>query len=379
MTLSGVYSAVTAIATSLAAVEPQVVQSLATGGLRRVTDIDAARALSDWPFDEREGFIIDAIVGGNGYAIIRRNQRGGAYRLQWVPSWRVMVSADDDTNEIAYIVKPDAAVLAEDEEIIPQRDMVHLKFRLTGRHPYLGVSPLVTGAPALGYSLAIRKVGSRLFSNFSLPVTILQHPKTLSLDATTRLKQSYLAATTGDKIGQAVVLAENMTVAQTSPAKAVDLQVEQLSRLSVAEAGRLLGVPLSYLNEPGSINFSTSVEEARNFVRNTLSPWSIRLADALSRALISRDDRLAGLCVSIDLAPLVRGSGVELAEMASKIANSGVLSVNEVRSWFNAGPVPGGDEVRAPANTMPISDWTTYYSKPEPEPEPEPKRRGLFK
>lgn len=379
MSLSGVYAAATIPAQSLAAITPKIADELPGGGSRRVTDSDSARALADWHMDEREGFLIDSIVNGNGYLKIERNARGGAQALRWIPSWRVMLSVSDD-GIIRYEIQADPSI-GEGPEAIPERDMVHLRYRLTGRHRLLGVSPLVTAAPALAYCLSIRRVGSRLFKNFSLPVAVLAHPKALSVEASQRLKQSYQNAVTGDNVGQALIINEGMTATQLSAGKAVDLQIEQLSRLSVAEAGRLLGVPLSMLNEPGSVNYSTSVEESRAFVRSTLQPWAIRLSDALGRALISRDERLAGRSVQIDLAPLVRGSGVELADMASKVLNSGALSLNEVRAWFGAPSVTDGDLIRVPTNTVALPDWRTMYAPDDDDdedPEPESKGSGLI-
>ncbi len=359
--LSSVNGAVGIIAGALASAEWTLSEELPRGGLRKITDGDVARCLSDLIFECKEALCIDAILSGNAYAVVRRNDRGGAFRLEWMPSWRVSVRVPDNGGPHSYLIGSDVSV-GEPEESLRSRDVCHIRFRISGRHRLLGVSPLVSAAPSLGLVIAIRRAGSSLFRNLTLHSAILRHLKRLNDAQVQNIKIAFERAISvrDDELGAPIVLQEGMEIDQIDFGKAIDWQLAELSRLGVAEVSRLLGVPVSLLGEPGSVSYSSSVELSRQFTRMTLSPWAARMSSALANTLLSRDERLSGRFISVDLSPLTRGEGQELGELTSKLANSGIASPNELRSWLNLSPVAGGDELRAPVNTYPLGNWLSY-------------------
>lgn len=193
-----------------------------------------------------------------------------------------------------------------------------------------------------------------------------------------RVKARWKELFAGDATGEPAVLSEGMEATSLNMAKAVDLQLEEMSSLGVREISRILGVPGHLLGEQGSINFSTAVESQRSFVSMSLKPWAVRFGSCLSHSLLSRDARLAGERVALDLSSMVRGEGQELSEFLSRLTNGGILSVNEARQSVGYGPITGGDVARSPVNTMPIENWLEYdpgnKDQPDPTPEPEPAK-----
>jgi HK97 family phage portal protein len=153
-------------------------------------------------------------------------------------------------------------------------------------------------------------------------------------------------------------LQENTTVSQLTPSKALDMQLAELMPLTTRIVAQAFGLSAHLLGENESTSYSSAAESARSFARFCLKPWQTRINDALSRSLLTREQRAAGYAVSSDLESLTRGDGDELATVSSKLANAGLLSPNEIRDWYGQADVEGGDLLRAPTNTQPITDWS---------------------
>src|SRR5258706_4898970 len=93
--LPAIYRAVSFIADSLASVELRVVEQQPDGGKKHIQDIDAARALADWSFEDKEAFLYWAALGGNGLGVLRKNARGGIQAIEVVAPRRVMLALDE--------------------------------------------------------------------------------------------------------------------------------------------------------------------------------------------------------------------------------------------------------------------------------------------
>ena len=353
--VSAVYSAVALLAGSLAGANLSIVRKGSSGGQEAVTGTAVAGVLADLQFEVLESWLFDALVSGNGYLVKRYDGRGALAQLQWMPSHRVAVAVADE-GEVWYEVMEDGSV-DEDAEVIPAKDMVHLRFRAVGRHRWLGVSPLVTCAPSMGLVVFTRRAGVAIYRNASLPSILVKHPARMDAEAILRIKSRFIEATSSENVGKPVVLTEGMDATVLDVSKAVQLQLVEMSALGVKEVSRVYGVPPHLLGEPGSTNYSTAAESSRSFVNITLQPWAIRVGDCLSHALLDKSDRAAGVKIAFDLSSLTRGSGTELADTTSKLVNGGIVSANEARQWLGLGDIPGGETLRLPVNTMSPTAW----------------------
>ncbi|WP_295392789.1 phage portal protein [uncultured Thiodictyon sp.] len=364
--VSAVYAAVSLLAGTLAGTDLQLIRKGPSGGSTRVATGSVAYCLADTQFETLESWLFDALVSGNGYLAKRRDARGAVALLEWTPTWRVAVCVAD-SGEVVYQVLEDGTV-GEPAEQIAESDMVHLRFRTTGKHRYLGVSPLVTCAPSMGLVTHTRKAGVSVYRNASLPSVLIKHPKAFPGEAgkavITRIKEAFIDATSKSNLGVPIVLTEGMDAQIMDVAKAVDLQLAEMSALGTREISRIYGVPPHLLGETGSINFASASESQRAFNATTLKPWAIRCADCLSHSLLSRKERVNGSRIMFDLDSLTRGAGQELSAMCSQLVNGGVVTPNESRSWLNMGPIEGGDVLRAPVNTLPVTNWTAQPTNP---------------
>jgi HK97 family phage portal protein len=368
--LSAVHSAVSLIAGALSTTPWDVVQKLPSGGKRRITGIDAANAIAQFPIAEREAFLRDCLITGNGFAALRRNARGGVARIERITPERVSVTRIPDGRVVYRLAA--RADQYQNEEMLWAEDVLHLRYQISQNHPLLGASPLSSVAPSMDLVLQVRDSGRHLYRSAAMVNVALISQKQLSPEAATRLKQSVINATTGNERFRPLVLQENMRLETFEPASALNAALVEMSALSTKIVGQAYNVPSSMLGETDTISYSSSVEQARGFARFCLRPWSVKIGDCLSRALLPAESAYS---VDVDTAQMTRGDGAELADVASKLVNGGIMSANECRDWFAMPDIEGGESLRLPLNTGPVDVWA--QQQPD-EPEPEPKK-GWFK
>jgi HK97 family phage portal protein len=126
---------------------------------------------------------------------------------------------------------------------------------------------------------------------------------------------------------------------------ATDAQFIESRTFSVDEVGRWFGVPPHLL---GLTEKSTSwgqgiAEQNRGLARYTLTPWTGRIEQRLSRLLPG------GRSAEFDYSAFVRPSPEDEIALLIQEVNSGLLTLNEARAIRNMGPLPGGDLPRTPA------------------------------
>ena len=147
--LPAVYRACSFISDALASVELRVVQEQSDGGKKPVEDTDAARTLADWSFPSRELFIWHAALGGNGFAVIRSNARGGAKALEPIVPRRI-TALRDESGALFYGILPLPSMGKAEPELVPAEEMIHLRFRNIGDvvgETVFGIAPNITSGP----------------------------------------------------------------------------------------------------------------------------------------------------------------------------------------------------------------------------------------
>lgn len=367
--LAPVFRCVTLLSDSLAAPWMGLVEELASGGRRVVTEGDAARALALMTFTDKEALFVAFLLTGNGYAEILRNARGGVAGFEVIPPQRVSVAVAFDQPRIWYRVAEDGLIGSPARNVAAE-DMIHLRYRVGfGAHNLLGVAPLVCCAKSMDLILRIQGATASVYKNIGLPGFLLATDANLTGEQVTELRKRWNEQTQGDKIGGTAIVTSGLKPTPVPVRNLLEAQVAEMNKASVNDIGRAFGVPSQLLNETGSLNYSTSVELWRAFATMTLTPLATRVASEFSAKLLTPADRAAGTGVHIDLSDLLIGQGTERAEYLSKLVNAGILTPNESRTLLNyAGIGPAGDQVRMPVNTAPGSIWVEGNAAP-PQPQ----------
>ncbi|MGI9333445.1 MAG: phage portal protein [Gammaproteobacteria bacterium] len=362
--LSPVYACCRVLVDALASIDFACHESLPAGGKRRIDDTDCARALATWTFQDKELALWAMVLGGNGFIRIERNERGGIVNLHGLAPRYMTLELDQDF-AVFYRYRDRFAR----EALYAPGEVVHLKYRST-EDEFLALPPVVAAADAIGNALAVRAFSAAVFRNGAYPRLYLKHPGVLGKDAIDRIKEAWAAFHSGiENVGKSLVLEEGMEVVPLELGSATDAQMIDASKFSVAEVSRLYGVPLSMLAETGTINYSTSAEERRAFVSNTLAPLVARVSDVLTHSLIPADQRHR-VRIDADLSHLTVGHGKEQAEWASQLLAAGVFNINEVRMRFGLPDIAGGEQFRVPVNSVTL-DNLPLIGVPNATPAPE--------
>ena len=327
---------------------------------------NAARVLAAVSYFDLEGLAAASIAHGNAFATLARNDRGGVSGFAWTPSERV-TAALDERGRLFYRIAADT-MLGEVERVVPASDVVHVKFRATGStNRYLGVSPLKTCGPALAMALRAQQFQSEILSNVQAPSVYLHTQGKLEKEVADRFRIDWQQQFGPGGRGRTAVLGNGLEAKLLDISTAVDAELGKQFEFGVAEIARALGVPVSLLMQPGSVNYAQAVEETRAFAALSLQPYCARFADELGAKLLTTEQRAQGFAVEFDLTRLLVSPG-EIAERMSKLVNGGVMTTNEARNQIGLADVEGGAQLRVPVNTERMSMWLTKEPAKVPPP-----------
>lgn len=114
---------------------------------------------------------------------------------------------------------------------------------------------------------------------------------------------------------------------------AEQVQLGEARGFQAQEIARLLNLPASYINAPtnDSLTYSTTESNRRELVDMTFAPYIAAIEQRLSMG----DVTPLGTSVSFDLGKFLRGDMRSLIEMGKAAVESGLMTVNEVRTeWL---------------------------------------------
>jgi len=361
LTSSTVWACTRLIAECIAMMPILVYRRLTNGGKERSPGHPLYYLLHDSPnelqtaFQWKRTMMVHALLYGGGYSLINAGARGPVDQLP-------MVHPDNIRTEslpgggVRYMVCGDDGV----ERPVNAEDVFHLPgLSLDGVN---GLSLVQYARESIGLALSAEGYSSRFYSQDAQPGGVLQHPNTLSKEAAERVKQSWEAAHAGAANWHRVaVLEEGLEWKQVGMTHADAELIAQLD-WSAADIARFFNVPLHMVQlMTKTTSWGSGIEEMGiEFVVFTLMPWIKNWEQLISKRLILAPQAyFAEFLVD----SLMRGKMADRYSAYNSGRNGGWLSVNEIRSFENMNPIPGGDEYLRPLNMAPAS--TLEPAQPE--------------
>ena len=240
----------------------------------------------------------------------------------------------------------------------------------------VGLSPLVFNRHSIGTALAVDEAAGRIFRN-GLRVTgwfrykgaqgILKPEQ--RQDALKALSDGYVGSQNAGKAG---VLPGDFDWIGTAMNPA-DAEMLNNRKLNVEEICRAFGVPpvmVGHIGQ-GQTMWGSGIEHiVLAFMTTGLRPYLHRIEAAIGRDIIGRADRRT-LRASFDVEELLRGDNKGMAEVDQSLANTGILTRNEIRARRGLPPKPGGDTLTVQSALLPI-DMLGKVAKLPKEKEVEP-------
>ena len=291
------------------------------------------------------------LTDGNCYITTARNSSGTIEFIDVLdPGTITPEMATDDLGNQRIIYKSSQAP----EEIYTTRDIT--QFRLMQRPGQIeGVSPITSARDFIGLGLAQQTFAGSFFGNGSLPGAVVSVDGQLSETGAQQLKQAWASVHGGAKNSHRLaVLTEGAKFSRVSLSPADAAWIEG-SQHTVKDIARLFGVPPFLLaDSTGSTSWGSGLKEMNLAMQMySLRPIVTRLEATMNQMLRSMGIEVAYF--RFDLSKMSRNHPDRWSDYSTAI-NSGVLSINEARSYERLGPIEDGDKHFMPLNLFPIDE-----------------------
>lgn len=291
-----------------------------------------------------------ALIDGNGYAEVLRS-RGRITGL--LPIHPTKVQKRENWSDPYKVVSKSG-----NARTIQPEDMFHLMGDTDDG--LNGISLIDEAADALGLALQADKAAARLFKNGALIRDVLSKENgKLSPEAIANLKASLQDEFGGAGNAHKTLVLEEGLKYTSVQSNAKDSQHLETRDHQIEEIARIFGMPRPFLMMDDT-SWGSGIEQLGiYFTTYTLAPWLKAWESAISRILLTADERRTGLYPKFNERALLRGSMSDQAEFFSKMMGSGgspqIMEQNEARalldlpehpdgSGLNSGAVNGGGD-----------------------------------
>lgn len=275
-------------------------------------------------FEFRRSITLQALLYGNGFALINRT-RGGAL-LELVPLDIESVQLDVSGSEPFYRTRQYGNVALD--------SMLHI--RAIGLDGMWGESPVNLCRTSLQILAAQESAQLQTMGNAGNPKLAIVHPGPLSAGARQSIMEDFVSKHAGaENSGRPLVLAEGMRVERIS-STLDDAGIAAARRYSIEDVSRIYGVPTSYLAEHGSNAYGSMEWLSRQYLDACLAHWFAAWIAELGAKLGATE-------AHFDADQISRPSLAEQMAALRTGVESGVITRNEAREMLNMEPLPGLD------------------------------------
>jgi HK97 family phage portal protein len=371
LNISAVWAAVSCIAGDVASLPLFHYQRTEGGGKRRYVESRLYRVLHDEFNPEmsamvgRETLTQHALLWGNGYAEIQRNDLGQVVALWPITPDRVQPYRDMPMRALRYRVTNPSGT----PSILAAESMFHLPG--LGFDGVIGYAVVAKARESFGMALAAERLGGSFFGNGVKHSGFFEHPKTLGETAKKHITESIAM----DRPGGYRILEEGMTFKPvTMPMK--DAQFLESRKFQINEIARWFGIPPHKLADLERATFSNIEEQNIDYVVGTLRRWLVRIEQECNRKLIPPLERRQQFCEHL-VDGLLRGNIQSRYAAYAVGRNWGWLSADDVRELENMNPLPDGQgQVYLIPTNMAPADRTDEIIDAQVRPDPAPNPAG---
>lgn len=293
----------------------------------------------------RRDLTLDALLRGNGYALVNRAGDGRPLEFNRLDPTKVQNDADDDGTPFYRV-----SVERGRQIRVEYPDMLYIQ-------PIGGVSPIKLGREAIGLAIAFERHIAGLFANGGRPSGVITAKKSLDAEAKKKLAASWFSTHSGSNAGGTAILDEEMGYEQLSTTLA-DAQFAENRVEQIREIARVFRIPPTMLFELTRGTWSNTEEMARQFYTMTLKPWLTEWAWAYARCLLTPEER-EKLYIEFVTDDLLTTNFAARATALGQFRSMGAITGNDVRSMLNMPDHPEGNSLSNPHIT------TTKPAAPE--------------
>lgn len=272
----------------------------------------------------REALLFQAIPFGNAFAEIVRDGAGRVSQLWPLASDQVSVRRDANWRLVYDHTNADGTISR-----LAASQVYHL--RGPGLFGLMGENLIARASKSIAVAAAQERFTASFFGQGAHPGGVLEFPNKLDDATYKRLKDDWAEKRKGPENAHKPLILEhgmkfNPTTVDPEPA-----QLLEGRQFSVEEICRWFGVPPHKVQHLLRATFSNIEHSSIEFVRDALTPWSIRMNQEADFKLL-RQTRAPWRYTSIDLRPLTAGDAKSRAEAYASMRQNGIMTANECRA-----------------------------------------------
>lgn len=272
--------------------------------------------------------IQSVLLKGNGFAYIYRAADGKPIRLRFIENKDVQINYNKNKDELYYTCS-----LVSNKKIMPS-EMIHLvKNTYDGVN---GVSILSYASRAIGISDATENSAKNYFANGGHLTGILCAEGNTTAEQRQDAKNAFI---NNLKAGDISVLPKEFKY-QSIQMNIEDAQLIESRMFNVQDIARFFGISPVLLGDLSHTSYNTIEATQQQFLIQTLQPYIIMIEEEFTKKLCT-----GGQKINMVESFILRTDKAAQAEYYSKLASSGILSVNEIRKELGFNTVEGGDKL----------------------------------
>jgi HK97 family phage portal protein len=339
--ISAVYRAVNLIANTVAMLPKAVYQETKNG-----RDIDRTDLLQQMFFRTPDEFmtwyefmfalVASCLLNGNGYAQIIRGPYMEPLELRFLTQGECtpLYVNSGRTRYLYYFVFG---------ELVEKRDIIHIK--CLGSDGVIGKSPIALFRESLGLARAAEEYGARFFGQGGNMSGTLETEQVFKSDAALNRLRSQLKERGGLANSHTPLILEAGMKYNRMAIPPDDAQFIETRSFQVEDVSRIYGTPLHKLNSLDKATNNNIEHQSKEFVTDTILPWTERIRQEFEMKLIAEDEKEVKEIV-FDFDFLLRGDSAARATYYRERFATGSLTPNEIKRKENENPStnPGMDD-----------------------------------
>lgn len=287
------------------------------------------------------------LLAGNSYSVIRRTVGGRV--IGFVPLMPDSITVVRNKGRLFYR----ARLVGGSEEVFSSDDILHTPG--PGWDGITGYSPISILRNSVGIALATEDHGARLFSNGTNLGMTLETDQSIDPDRQKEILKLFNEKFRGTQNANKTAILVSGLKAKTVGMSSEDAQFLETRKFQVNDIARIFNVPPHMIGDLEKSSFNNIEQQNINFLMYSVRPWLERIESEINRKLFSG----SGYFVAFNADNLLRGDFKTRSEGLTRFVNGAIMTPNEARKREGLNPIEGGDELRVPLNTAPISESTT--------------------
>ena len=300
-------------------------------------------------FDFWKIYVISAIIKGDGFAEIIKNEQSGleqAYNFL-------------DYDDVKVFKSENKLIYSYEGRFISSENMLHLKyFSFDGVR---GISLIKFAAKQLGIILDAQNYGSEIYKDKGIGYGVLETDKPVTAPNKKAIETGFANKMESAGKYKVALLDEgfkyrNITI---TPAEA---QFLETNKNGVLEVARWLNINPHKIKDYTTGTYANVYQQSIEHTQDSIMPWAIRIEQEIDRKSFSKE---SNKYFKININALLRGDLVSKRNYYTAMIYAGIMTRNEVRALEEMNPIDGLDEILQPVNMQALSLVMKQNENPE--------------